>query len=218
MALLATTALPAAAAGPTAVFGTESADIMANGSNYVGFNAAGLTGRMGMNGFEWWFSNAWLSKTASGVDLGTGLGAKYGLGKMGDFNSALYGNVGATYTGGAAALGAVDIGLALTGGLLMGSLSVDPNVTIGSLQNAQATSVVNVNISWMAPLNDKWKLVVQDAPHYAVTGGAISNDIAVGARFCPSDNAAIDFTVGQGKGYAVGAVPTLGSVTAWLGW
>jgi hypothetical protein len=224
LALMAGTALPAAAAPqgpPSVLMGTEQAYVMAPLTAYASGGLGGLTIRNGLPGnWEWWLMGTSLGVTP-GFTLGTNLGAKYMfMGQNPGLSGAVYGDLRPSLTAGTFGLG-LDAGLAFSQSLVFGNISLDPNVMVNNLTSGAAASV-GVNVALIAPLSGGWLLVAEDRPAYGLSGAAtgFNNNLAIGGRFVPAPNTALDVTLinvattGAGTTFGAGIL----GVNGWVGW
>lgn len=227
LALMAGTALPAAAAPqgpPSILMNTEQAYVMSPLTAYAsgGYGGPGgsLTIRNGMPGnWEWWLMGTGLSVTP-GFALNTNLGAKYMfMGQNPGLSGAVYGDLRPAYTAAGFGLG-LDAGLAFSQSLVFGNISIDPNVMVNNLTTGAATSI-GANIALIAPLTGGWLAVIEDRPAYGVSGATgFNNNLAIGGRFVPAPNTALDITLinvattGAGTTFGAGIL----GVNGWVGW
>lgn len=222
LALMAGTALPAAAAPqgpPSVLMGTEQAYVMAPLTAYASGQLGGLTIRNGMPGnWEWWLMGTGLN--VSPFTLNTNLGAKYMfMGQNPGLSGAVYGDLRPAITPAGFGLG-LDAGLAFSQSLVFGNISIDPNVMVNNLTSGAQTSV-GANIALIAPLTGGWLAIVEDRPSYGVSGATgFNNNLAIGGRFVPAPNTALDVTLVNVATNAAGTTFGAGilGVTGWVGW
>ncbi|MDB5097911.1 MAG: hypothetical protein JWM80_2332 [Cyanobacteria bacterium RYN_339] len=221
LALLAGTALPAAAAPqgpPSILMGTEQAYVMAPLTAYASGGIGGLTIRNGLPGnIEWFLQNTTLGLSPA-FSMGTNLGAKLMfMGGGPGLSGAVFGGLRPSLAAGTFGLG-LDAGLAFSQSLVFGNISIDPNVSVNNLTSGAATNL-NLNVALIAPLSGGWLLVAQDVPSYALTGGAFTNQLSIGGRFVPAPNTALDITLAQvtTAGATSFNAGVLG-VNGWVGW
>jgi hypothetical protein len=219
LALMAGMAMPAAAApqGPPSVFmSTEQAYTMTPLAAYASGGTGGLTIRNGMPGnWEWWLMGTTLGITPA-FGLGTWLGGKYNFMQTGGgMAGAVHASINPSLNAGAFGLGA-NAGLAFSQSLVFGNVTFNPNVALGNITPGPMGTMVNLNVGLVAPMMGGWHLLLEDVPTYAVAGGAFTNKLAVGGRFVPAPNTALDLTVGTLTGSTFNA-GILG-VNGWVGW
>ena len=223
LALLAGAALPAVAAPntpPTNFMGTETAYVLPPMTAYAGAGNGGLTIRNGLGSNIEWFLDGTNLNLTPGFALGTDLGAKYQYMQTdGGLAGAVYAGLMPNYMNNAFGLG-LNAGLAFSQTVVFGLFTFSPNVMLNNLTTGMQP-MVDLNLGLNVPVGGGWQLLVQDIPALAFAGGTqFSNTAAIGGRFIPTQNTALDVTIGTlgapGSNTAFNA--GLLNVTGYIGW